>query len=287
VNSKKQETEEMLQEFLRLIMKGDNWKIRLFNWSDILESNLITFIETVFQGLWLGFLERKDFNIITKMYFSSTGMYQEEEHNLSGFWDWEEQIVNNFFKDCRTVLVGAAGGGREIIALSKRGINVEAFECNKDLVLYCSHLLEKYGILAKIVLSAPDHVPDDLGIYDGLIIGWAGYMHIVGYENRVQFLKECHEHVKPNSPIFLSFWTRSESNVFDFHSTGIAKFIRFLRRNDEPIEIGDTIDSPGYYHRFTKDEIEKELKEAGFLLVFYSESGVPRAVGKAFDQISN
>ncbi len=264
-------------------MKGDNWKIRLFNWSDVLESYLITSIETFFQGFWLGLLERKDFNIITQNYFSSTGMYQEEVHNLSGFWGWEEKIVNNFFKDCRTVLVGAAGGGREVIALSKRGINVEAFECNKDLVLYCSHLLEKYDILAKIVLSAPDHVPNDLGIYDGLIIGWAGYMHIVGYENRVRFLKECHEHVKPNSPIFLSFWTRNEFYVFDFYSSRIAKFIRFLRRNNEPIEIGDTIDSPGYYHRFTKDEIEKELKEAGFLLVFYSESGVPHAVGKAFD----
>ncbi len=162
----------MLQEFLRLIMKRDNWKIRLFNWSDIIESNLITFIETIFQGLWLGFLERKEFNIITQMYFSSTEMYQEEVHNLSGFWDWEEQIINKFFEDCRTVLVGAAGGGREIIALSKQGINVEAFECNKDLVLYCSHLLEKYGVSAKIVLSAPDHVSIDLGIYDGLIIGW-------------------------------------------------------------------------------------------------------------------
>jgi hypothetical protein len=281
MNSKKQEIERIFQEILRLIMKGENWKIRLFNWSDILESNLIPFIETVFQGFWLGFLERKDFDIITQIYFSSTEMYQEEVYNLSGLWDWEEQIVNNFFKDCRTVLVGAAGGGREVIALSKRGINVDAFECNKNLVLFCAHLLEKYDIFAKIVLSAPDHVPNDLGIYDGLIVGWGGYMHIVGHESRVRFLKECHEHVKPNSPIFLSFWIRDESYIFDFHSTRIAKSIRFLRGNDEPIEIGDTIDSPGYYHRFTKDEIEKELKEAGFLLVFYSESGVPRAVGKA------
>ncbi len=264
-------------------MKGDNWKLSLFNWSDALESHLITFIETIFQGFWLGLLERKNFNIITQNYFSSTRMYQEEMHNLSGFWDWEEQIVNNFFKDCQTVLVGAAGGGREIIALSKRGINVEAFECNENLALYCSHLLEKHGILAKIVLSTPDHVPDNLGIYDGLIIGWGGYMHIVGCENRVRFLKECHEHVKTDSPIFLSFWTRNESYIFDFYSARIAKFIRFLRGIDETIEIGDTIDSPGYYHRFTKDEIEKELKEAGFLLVFYSESGVPHAVGNAFD----
>ncbi|NJO96415.1 MAG: hypothetical protein HC764_10650 [Pleurocapsa sp. CRU_1_2] len=48
----------------------------------------------------------------------------------------------------------------------------------------------------------------------------------------------------------------------------------------ELIEPGDTL-VPDYVHYFTKDEIEREFKEAGFELIMYSNDEYGHAVGLA------
>jgi len=265
-------------------MRCDNQKIKLFKWSGYIGSILIEIIEIIFQAFWLSMLDHNDLNNLTKIgYVIRSEMYQNDEYNTSGFWAWEEKTIERFFYNCKKVLVGAAGGGREVIALSNRGMHADAFECNENLVAYSKNLLRKRGIKAEIALSVPDQVPKEYGIYDGIIMGWGGYTHIHGSKNRIEFLRQCYDHIITDGPLLLSFW-QNNRNTKNPLKIRIANFIRHLRRSKEMIESGDLLDIDGFFHAFKKEEIEKEMNEAGFhLILYFSEMDVSYAIGRAFN----
>ena len=83
----------------------------------------------------------------SELFLSDRSGYSEDEFNLSGFFHWENEVIDRFFCECKNVLVGAAGGGREIIALARKGIIADAFECNNTLAVPCKDLLERHGII--------------------------------------------------------------------------------------------------------------------------------------------
>ena len=62
----------------------------------------------------------------------------------------------------------------------------------------------------------------------------------------------------------------------------LSKGIRSLRgRRAEPLEFGDHVTERGYHNRFTKEELETELKAGGFRVCHYSQIDHPYAVGVA------
>ena len=68
----------------------------------------------------------------------------------------------------------------------------------------------------------------------------------------------------------------------DIYIYNIARFIRFLKLSKEKVEYGDYFDHDRTFaHKFSKEEVENELREGGFHLVYYSEKGYPHAIGKA------
>jgi hypothetical protein len=261
-------------------MGNDKLLLRLFKSSSKFKIYLSIGIEIIFQGFWLGVMDNESLNDITRTYFSSCYPYQDEEYNLSGFFGWEIAALNNYFKDCTNVLVGAAGGGREIIALFKRGIMADGFECNPRLVDECKHLLEKVGINCRVIPAENDKVPEEFGIYDGFIVGWGAYMHIIGREARIHFLEQARRHIKPEGPILLSFWHISGSKKFNYMIIRIGRIIRTLRRSKKNLEFGDSLNPQGFCHRFTKEEIEAELREAGFNCIYYSDNDYAYAIGR-------
>jgi SAM-dependent methyltransferase len=202
---------------------------------------LLRGIAAIPQGLWLGLLDRASLHCVTEATYCSMASYQRQSYNLSGLTNWESAVVERFFGDCRCILVGGAGGGREIIALSQRNFQVAAFDPSPVLVQSCIELLAEQRIQAEVIVSAPDEVPESLGIYDGLIVGWGAYLHIQGRHARVEFLKQFRRHVHLGGPILLSFWAR-ESEARGFRWTyAVARCVRRLRRSREPVEPGDSL----------------------------------------------
>lgn len=269
-------------------MIKEKYFLELFRLSSKFKSYLIAGIEIIHEGFWLGIMDNNNLTKIAQIYFSSAELYQNDEYNLSGFFEWEKKVMDGYFKECQSVLIGAAGGGREIIALSNRGIKTDAFECNPCLVDECKCLLDKVGIKANVVLAAPDNVPEEFGIYDGLIVGWGGYMQIIGRDIRIRFLKQCKKHVKPEGPILVSFLiVHGNSLSQQGYVLRIARFIRALRRSKEALEVGDSLIYAGFCHTFTTEEIEDEFKKAGFHIIYYSNNDYPHAVGKAFLEENN
>ncbi len=166
---------------------------------------LVGGIEAVHQGLWLGLLSRAELQRITTRHYMEQRRYQNPDYNLSGFFPWEEAAFSQYFGQCRSVLVGAAGGGREVMALLRAGIEVEAFECSASLLESAQRAVVNQGFSAHVELSRPDEVPEQLGEHDGFLMGLGAYMHIAGRDARVEFLKRVRQHVRTGGPILVSF----------------------------------------------------------------------------------
>ncbi|HUT02981.1 MAG TPA: hypothetical protein VM163_03730 [bacterium] len=242
-------------------------------------------VKAVHRGFFLGFLDPSELQVLTNHHYTSTQSgdsgdvnYHDAAYNLSGLRYWEQRVIEKYFADCRSILLGSAGGGREVLALSRMGFLVDAFECNPQLMAKCQSFLELHGVEATVIQAEPGGVPVTLGTYDGAILGWGAYIHVFGRRRRVELLREFRQHLCPGAPLFLSFWAKRNSMSRRL-SYRLAKFIRAIR-GAEPVEAGDSISST-FDRSFTENEVREELAEAGFEMVFYSEESFGHAVGRA------
>ena len=222
--------------------------------------------EGLHAGVWLGLLDSRHISAAVFRHYEGADLYRTSAHNLHGFLPHEEQMMRDYFLGCRSVLVAAAGGGREVIALARAGVQVEGFECNPGLVEKCNEFLAEAGVSARLLQATPDHVPAGLSKHDGVIVGYGAYPHIVGRSNRVAFLKELKVCLHPRAFLFVSAGRRPEGSHYHAVIYQIARVIRWLRRAPDRIELGD--DSLNCFsHRFVQSELRSELEEAGFKVI--------------------
>lgn len=236
-------------------------------------------LSAVFTGVWLGILSRKQLLSVGGVYYGSERGYWTEEYNNRGLFEWEKRVVDGHFTGCKRLLVMAAGGGREVLALRRLGFQVDGFESDPGLVRFANGLLERKGMIPDIRWAAWDHGPDVDAKYDGVIVGWGAYMLIRGRERRIAFLRELREKAVAGAPILLSFYsTAKDSRYF----RGVAKIgdvlARVLRR--DRVQVGDCL-APNYTHFFTRERLESELVEGGFEPVSFEHLEYGHSVGRA------
>jgi SAM-dependent methyltransferase len=240
-------------------------------------------VQALHQGLWLGLLDGPALQAATARFYASEGRYTSTYHNNAGFLGWEAALIDRHFGNCRTILVGAAGGGREVVALLRRGVTVDAFDCAPTLVASTERVLMEQGLKARIQLAPADVVPDGLGTYDGVILGCGAYSHVVGQPTRVRLLRALTRHLRPAGPLLFSFQTRPADPAAQrlhrwIHAT--ARAVRAVRRSRASLELGDTL--PGYFsHRFVRPEIEAEAAAAGLSIEHYGELEYGVALARA------
>ena len=261
-------------------MSGRHWKANLYLTGNRWLDRCFTGVRAIHAGVWLGLMDRAVLHETTEGQYIAWPSYGEAGYNASGLHDWEESALREYFTGCKSVLLGAAGGGREMVALWRRGMAVNGFECCGKLVERARELLSESGVEGRVITSRADEVPEGLGVYDGVIVGWGAYMHIPGRSKRVAFLKQCREHLRPGSPILLSFFTRPANSREFRWVRAIAGSVRGLRRCAEKVELGDKL-MGAFDHFFTREEIQSELEEGGFRQEFYAEAPYGHAVGRA------
>jgi 2-polyprenyl-3-methyl-5-hydroxy-6-metoxy-1,4-benzoquinol methylase len=255
-------------------------RLRLFSLSKRVFARAHRLIEALHAGFWLGFLDRDQLNAIVFQHYEAAELYRTAVHNLYGFFPWESDLMRDYFKGCRSVVVAAAGGGREMIALAQAGVQVEGFECNPRLVEKCKEFLAEAGLSGRILNAAPDHVPSGLQKYDGAIVGYGALAHIVGRTKRINFLRDLKSHLNPRAPLFLSVGRRPRESRYHIWICQIARATRRLRRSVDPIELGDDL-LDCFTHRFVESELQSELQEAGFKVLAYVETHDIYAVAQA------
>ena len=261
------------------------WGARIFSLVDRWLNCGLNAVRVLHQGFWLGILSPQAFHQIHQQQYAAWEKYQDPAYNRSGLFSWEQQILGRFFASCQSILLGAAGGGRELLALAQQGVQVDAFECCPELLAGCQRLAATAGLASRIVLAPPDQVPKEFGvydgvIYDGVIVGWGAYTHLASADTRIGFLKQLRRHVQPGGPLLVSFFVRRGETRQLRWIFRIARFLRRLQKHTPPVELGDTLCGT-FDHYFSQAEIAHELAAAGFQLEWYREEPYGHAVGRA------
>ena len=247
---------------------------------DATQRRILAALQVIHQGWWLGMLDSRHLDFLAGLQYPRWRQYSDDAYNASGLKGWEAAAVADHFPKVGALLVGAAGGGREVVALTRLGYRVDSFDCVEALVTYSRGALQRMGTTARVHLARPGQVPDGLDHYAGTIVGWGGYMHIPGRAHRIAFLQALRRHVDAGAPLLVSFFTRpGPSRRLDW-VWRIARAMRWVRRSRDLVEYGDTLDGT-FDHLFTRDEVEQEMAAAGYELVAYAEAPYGHAVGRA------
>jgi hypothetical protein len=239
----------------------------------IFRERALHLFDIVFVGFFLGILDRSTLHRVDDEVYRRRRSYHSDEHNLRGLFPWEEEAIARHFQGCRRLLLIGAGGGREVIHLGKEGREVHGFECNAALVDVANRLVAREGFEQPVTVAwlARDVLPDLPGGFDGLILGWSAYMFVIGRQQRIDLLRGLRALGTDRAPVLLSFFTRSPDYRRYHRIARVANAIRSVLRRP-PVEPGDDL-APNFVHRFTSDEVQAELAEAGFEMVEFHEQG--------------
>lgn len=229
------------------------------------------------QAVGLGLLDADELVRLTVQRFESSS-YGVPAYNVSsGLWLWERQALQRFFPPRGRILVGAAGSGREMIALHRAGYSVEGFECARSLVESGKVILRDVGCAGELLWAPAGTVPSMQGGFDGAIMGWSGYMYIPRREQRVRLLRDFRDLLVTGAPLLISFETREYCEQRMHWSARAANWIR-KARGAEPVAVGDRLDL-GFKHWFNRDDIAGEMHDAGLNMAGYGVDGYGWAVG--------
>jgi hypothetical protein len=217
----------------------------------------------LFEGFWLGLLPNSVTDIISQRSYKAGREYTGAAYLDSGFQFWEEIAVSRFFPPGGKVLVASAGGGREIIALAGAGYTAEGFECCAAMVSAGNGALAARGIGSRIQWAPPCRIPEISGIHDAVIIGWNGYTYISPGERRIAFLKSLLPYLRRGAPVLVSGAIRPGKSGSAIWIPRIANSVRVLTFRAPVFTQGAAF--PGRpRHAFTREQLEGELKAAGF-----------------------
>lgn len=238
-----------------------------------------TAMSSLFTGFWLGVLNRKQLLAVGEHYFREERFYSADEYNTRGLFDWEKRAIETHFRECRTLLVAATGGGREVIALRRMGYEADAFEAHPGLLRSANALLEREEMRPDVRPATWDHCPPLDRKYDGIVVGWGAYMHIRGRDRRIQFLKELREAANMGAPVLLSFYVTSEKSRYHRWVGRIGNVAAVLLRR-ERVDRGDCL-LPFYAHFFTRPQVEAEMIAGGFEPVAFELYEYAHSIGRA------
>lgn len=230
---------------------------------------LTNFLDAFHSGFWLGVIGKNGLWYFDEVHYKESTTYIDDDYNEKGLFDWETYIIENHFKEVKTVMLIAAGGGREVLGLSKRGFTVDAYECNAALVEYGNRFLKKKNVDSSINHLPRNTVPSEIRKHDVVIIGWGAYSHIKGGANRIRFLKALYPYMNEAGRLMISFIWVKDRNRRDRLIQSISGFLGFFC-GGERAEQGDKL-VPNYIHYFTGEEIRAELNKAGYRIVEYDE----------------
>lgn len=219
--------------------------------------------QTLFEGFWMGLLPESVVDIVSEKSYQDGSSYTRAGYLDSGFQFWEEIAVKRFLAPGCSVIVASAGGGRELIALSRAGYAAAGFECCRPMVAAGQRALAERRISSRLEWAPPCRIPADPGMWDAAIIGWNGYTYISPRYRRIAFLESLREHLRPGAPILVSGAIRGARGRQAIWTPRIANAVRVLTFRRPVFGAGSCF--PGRpRHQFSKSELEAELSEAGF-----------------------
>ena len=132
-------------------------------------------------------------------------------------FDWErEWFAKRLPAAPARILVGAAGSGRESMALAAQGYQIDAFEPAPKMMQLCHDLLPAphrvvqatYEDFWRAVLDRQHNAMSPMagGGYDAVILGWGSVSHVLQPTDRIRLIQAASK-VAPRGPVLVSYRT--------------------------------------------------------------------------------
>jgi len=187
------------------------------------------------------------------------------DNDHDGLYEWEQQwFERRLPAPPASVLIGAAGAGREASALRELGYRVHAFEPSASAFQLCqmkidSELVDQasYADLIATVLRGESgrlRFGSETR-FDAVLLGWGSFGHVLQRAERLELLRAC-DQVAPNGPILLS--------IFEPHATASRNGTYYLPWG-------------GFLVRPTPEELDQHAKALNRRLVVSLQSPNPYA----------
>lgn len=179
---------------------------------------------------------------------------------------WERDAVDDYFPDSGSVLVVAAGGGRELVSLERLGYDATGVEFGERLHQASEHALRDHESACRIFHALRYELPEIGNALDAAFIARSFLSNVAGRRNRIELLKSIGEQIKPGAPLFVSYYICDKGATFRLQAT-IANLVRkLIGRGQHVVEVGDHVDPESflYHHHYADAELVQELKEAGY-----------------------
>ena len=208
----------------------------------------------------------------------------------NGLFDWEESWFAAWLPPApATILVCAAGTGREAIALKSAGYHVDALEPAADPAWVCKERLGHDSVVvaadfseltAAVLRGDKNNAMPVVKTYDGVILGWGGLNHLLGHEDRVELLLAVKK-ICPDGPVLASFFmdphavARQQAGWGSLIGRTLGKMIARLRGlppQREPVELTYW---GGFIRHFRPQDILALGEESDLLIRWQQEGGFP------------
>jgi hypothetical protein len=208
----------------------------------------------------IGYEKMEDF---IEDYYNMATFYSSENYTLSGLFDWEIETLKGYLRKNKKCFIYGAGTGREAIALTKKKIQVEAFECNEILVKNGMSIIKSNEINCEIKLSEKNIFPEKIKNekFDFGITGWGTYGQILKSTHRIQLLKEIKKVV--TGPVLISFIWQNEGNynkITNYFRTIMEKIPILTEEIDENLRFTPN----GTFIEFNEEKLIAESAMAGY-----------------------
>jgi hypothetical protein len=197
-----------------------------------------------------------------------------------GLFDWElRAIAEPPFPRSGRILLGGAGGGRELVELCRRGFDVVAFEPSGRLCESARQVIASFpradvvqASYRDLVNAANEHAgplaPHVLNTsFDAIFFGWASFNFALADLNACELLSAARL-ISPQAPILLSVG-------MSLAETGrLGRLRRVLRRINKLLGApsarrpGDYWCVGGFGHLLSEDEFISAVRDSGYRLQY-------------------
>ena len=235
-------------------------------------------------------------DLVRRRYAQQVRFYRDPVYRATRFFAWEQSAIEELFpRPPARLLVGAAGAGREMVALAERGYEVAGFEPALALFEALRDHLAEAGISALVAPASYEDLVAILdgggemtvheslralcqgGSYDGVVLGFGSFSYVVEENVRVRLLRGVAT-LCPEGPVLLSF---------EQHEDGTGRLARWRRRlrglltrvpGSRLLLPGDRLGDLGFEHAFTVAEIESLARQSGYRVARAESEPYPHAV---------
>ncbi|MGD0497251.1 MAG: hypothetical protein ABSC23_02340 [Bryobacteraceae bacterium] len=207
-----------------------------------------------------------------------------------GLFAWEQVAIRQPpFPQAGRILLGGAGGGRELAQLCRLGYEVVAFEPSEPLLEGARQAVSRYPGSAVVrasyadFVTAVEHQSGPLAPYilstafDAVILGDGSFGYVVGEADRRRLLRAIRA-LAPAAPVLFSFFLNDdpESGWLDRLRPLIQGLFRLLG-SPSARQRGDVFYA-GFAHCLTPDELRAAAADSGYRVVFLRTSRPPHAM---------